>query len=319
MPGGGPEEAADQLLQSSMNEPVRGRAPLESPAMHSRSPKSGRADPAPGVPAQWSRRARNTGHPGCTLQSAQRSWPSPAKRRWAGLRLAGRPARAAPQNPWRPGVGGAARPRPRERGRGAGRGPRRSEPGGSVWPRRGALPRARGEARSEPRGRGQPGDPGVRTQVPSNRSRCPCRMRRRRGARRVHTHLPLRGPPLSSPRWRTRTSALQRGAHSHPRPQAGPGPCRRAARPSGTEPPRRRRAALCPCGAGWGEEEKQPPTASQAGAQAGQVLSKQVLGSGSGWVLREPSAQPWAARGSAPRLRLQTSPPLLFYTPPCYF
>lgn len=143
-----------------------------------------------------------------------------------------------------------------------------------------------------------------------------------RGAARPHSP-PAPRAPLSSPRWRTQTSALQRGAQSHPRPQARPGPCRRAARPSGTEPPRRRRAALCPCGAGWGEEEsslhplprparkraKSSPNKFSAAAAAGCSESPppslgQPVGQppGFGYKLRHP-------------LLFDTPPPLLFLAP----
>lgn len=314
MPGGDPEEAADQLLPSSMNEPVRGRAPPESPAMHSRSPKSLRADPAPGVPAQWSRRARNTGHPGCTLQSAQRSWPSPAKRRWAGLRLAGRPRRTpgvlalvAPHVP-----GPASEVGEPGRGRGEARREGPSGPAGVPYPGHGEGP-GRGHE-----GAGSQVTPGFEPKSLRTGAGVPagCAGGAGRGASTLTSRS--EGPAQLAALADTDERAAARSAV--PSPTAGrPGAVQTGRAPVGhrAAPPPPRRALPLRGGVGRGGE--QPPTASQAGAQAGQVLSKQVLGSGSGWVLREPSAQPWAARGSAPRLRLQASPPLLFYTPPCYF
>lgn len=242
------------------------------------------------------------------------------KRRWAGLGLAGRPARAAPQNPWRPGVGGAARPRPGERGRGAEKGPRRSEAGGSVWPRRGALPRARGGARSGPRGHGQPGDPGVRTQVPSNRSRCPCRMHRRRGARRVHTHLPLRGP-RSARRAGGRRRALCSAERS-------PIPDRRPAR-GRADGPRARRAPSRPAAAaprsapaGRGGERRRAASTRFPGRRASgpsplQTSSRQRQRLGAQRALRPALGSPWVSpQASVTNFATPSSstPP-----PPCYF
>lgn len=319
-PGDGPEEAADQLRQSSMNEPVRARAPPESRAMHSRSPKSGRADSAPSVPAQWPCWARNAGHSDCTLQSAQRSWPSPAKAA-LGRARAGRPAGArGPAEPlaswrWWRRTSPAWRARSGSReGAAAKRGGRvRLAPAGVPYPGHGEGP-GRGhegtdsqvtpgfEPKSLRTGAGVPagctGGAGRGASTLTSRSEGPAQLAAladadERSAARSAVPSPTAGPP----------GAVQTG-----RAPVG----HRAAPP----PPRR----ALPLRGGVGRGGEQPPPASQAGAQAGQVLSKQVLGSGSGWVLREPSAQPWAARGSAPRLRLQTSPsPPLLHRPPLLF
>lgn len=188
-----------------------------------------------------------------------------------------------------------------------GRGRDAARPGGSVQPRWGAPPRAQGEAGPGTWGRGQLGDPEVQTRVPPNRSRWPCPgVRAARGAARPHSP-PAPRAPLRSPRWLTPTSALRRGAQSHPdrRParavQTGRAPAGHRA-----VPPPPRRALPLPGGVERGGE--QPPPASQAGALTGQVLSKQALGSrlGAQRALRPALGSPWVSPQAQGRLRLQT-------------
>lgn len=127
-----------------------------------------------------------------------------------------------------------------------------------------------------------------------------------RGAARPHSP-PAPRAPLRSPRWLTQTSALRRGAQSHPdrRParavQTGRAPAGHRA-----VPPPPRRALPLPGGVERGGE--QPPPASQAGALTGQVFSKQALGSrlGAQRALRPALGSPRVSPQAQGRLRLQT-------------
>lgn len=282
--------------------------------MHSRSPRSGRADPAPSVPAQWPWWARSPGQPGCTLQSARRSWLSRAKRRWAGQRLAGRPARAAPQNPRHPGVGGAARPRRgaasevRESRRGLGEARREGPSGPSRVPYPG---------RGEGPGRGHEGTdsqviPGFEPKSLRTRTGAGVPAGCRGGAGRGASTLTSRseGPaPLAA-----LADADERAAAR----SAVPSPTDRRPARGRADGPRARRAPSRPAAAaprsapaGRGGERRRAASTRFPGRRASGPSPLQTSSrSGSGWVRREPSAQPRAARGSAPRLRLQTSPPL---------
>lgn len=125
-PGGGGGPARNQLPQSAMNEPARGRASLESPAMRPRCPQSGRADSVP----------RRAGRSGCTLQSAQRSLAELCKLRRAALRPAGPRGSAEPPEPRRWGrcmsQARGVRSGSRAGGRGAARPGRSSGPAGAL-------------------------------------------------------------------------------------------------------------------------------------------------------------------------------------------
>lgn len=210
----------------------------------------------------------------------------------------------APPNPRRPG----ASPGTGERGRGAGPGLRRSEAGRVVWSPPGLATEDTGKGRAGgPRGSRQPGDPpGPR---PSPFTPKPVALPGR--ARRVHTHLPLRGP-----RFARRAGGHRRalcGAERNPIPDRRPARAVQTGRaPAGHQaaPPPPPRCVL-PLRGGVGRGGEQPPPAPQAGARAGQILSKQALGSrlGARRALRPALGSLRVSPQAQGRLRLQTSPP----------
>lgn len=307
-PRGDPEEAAarlgDQLLRSEMNgRPTAARAPRPAPAP--RSPA--RRLPAPRNPPLG-------GHLGCTLQSVPRSWPKLCQGRRAGLRPGGTAAAPA-EPPARPGVCGAARP-----GRGArsGQPSRGAARAGRVRP---APPGRATEGAGTRRGAGSQVTPGTEPRVPPQ----PPELvplpgsRGRRGARRVHTHLPLRGP---------RAARRAGGCERAPRTAAAAGarPARSALRRGGAVliPDRRpARAAQRSAPPGRGGEGRKATSTRFPGRAARAKSSPNKLPA-AGWVLRR-------AAGSAPRhrrrLQLQTllpprpPPPLFLSTalPRCLF
>lgn len=298
-PRGDPEEAAarlgDQLLRSEMNgRPTAARAPRPAPAP--RSPA--RRLPAPRNPPLG-------GHLGCTLQSVPRSWPKLCQGRRAGLRPGGTAAAPA-EPPARPGVCGAARP-----GRGArsGQPSRGAARAGRVRP---APPGRATEGAGTRRGAGSQVTPGTEPRVPPQ----PPELvplpgsRGRRGARRVHTHLPLRGP---------RAARRAGGCERAPRTAAaaaGARPARSALRRGGAVliPDRRpARAAQRSAPPGRGGERRKATSTRFPGRAARAKSSPNKLPA-AGWVLRR-------AAGSAPRhrrrLQLQTllpprPPPAIF-------
>lgn len=272
---------------------------------------------APGVTQR--RRALGLHFAKCPEELAE-----PAERRWAGLRLAGRPARgpAEPPASWRWRASEVGEP---SRGRGEARREGQSGPAAGV-----PYPGHGGGARSGPRGHGQPGDPWVRTQVPSNRSRCPCRMHRRRGARRVHTHLPLRGP----------RSARRAGGHRRALCSAerSPIPDRRPAR-GRADGPRARRAPSRPAAAaprsapaGRGGERRRAASTRFPGRRASrpnplQTSPPQWQWLGAQRALRPASGSPWVSPQASvtnfatPSFSTPPPPPAIFSTalPRCSF
>lgn len=292
------------LLQPAMNEPARGRArPRPRPGPAARRPGFPEAPlggpgghAAPGTLAALCKVPRGAG-PGSASRAGQGG---------------GRPRSAAApaEPPASPGVGGAARPGPASGVGGAGR---------VVGP-------------AGARRRGRPGRGGSRAaRWPAAQAPVPAHYP---GAARPHSP-PAPRAPLRSPRWRARSSSRHGrggpgalGAEGSPHPdRRPPGPRRRAARPPGTEPPRRRCAALCPCGRG-GERRGAASTRFPGPAARGANPREHARSGGRAWVLRR-ALRPalGSARGSAPRhsrLRLQTStpcPPAIFSSalPRCLF
>lgn len=228
------------------------RSPL--PAVRRAAPSS------PNPPPSGPRRARSSRHFGCTLQSVRRSWPKLLSRALdrAEAGRHGRGPHRVPSAPWLLSLCTAVPGHERDRGS---RAAAQQGPGGSVRPRRGAPPRARGCGGA---GGGQV-TPGSKPQVPLEPPE-PVALTGslgRRAARRVHTHLPLRGPRAARRAGGCKrapgTAAAAAGARpAHGALRRGSAvliPDRRPARP---------RSAL-PLRGGVGRGGKQPPPASQVG------------------------------------------------------